>query len=126
MTTSINLYKSDKEIPELDDKISLEELIINHNQLVKRFNFITKALSFSSNFNCYIANVTLKASGDSLGRDTQKIPHFLGVTPKYRIILRQTGNGVITDVNSLWNSTTIGLKNNGSVEVTITVLIARE
>jgi hypothetical protein len=57
---------------------------------------------------------------------TVKIQHFLGVIPKWRIILRQTGNGVITDVPSEWNTKTISLKNNGAESVTISVLIARE
>ena len=61
-----------------------------------------------------------------LAGSTLGIQHFLGVIPKWRIILRQTGNGVITDVSSEWNTKTISLKNNGAEDVTLTVLIARE
>jgi len=118
--------RADREIPELEEDVELEELIKNHNALVKRFNFITKALSFKNNFNCYIAEVEFQATGDAAGRDSQRITHFLGVVPKYRIILRQTGNGVLEDTPSGWNNSYITMKNRGSEVVTATIMIVRE
>jgi hypothetical protein len=99
----------------------LDEIKTRLNDLVDAFVFQSGAISIDSNFNGFIAkNVTI-ASGA-----TVKIQHFLGVIPKWRIILRQTGNGVITDVPSEWDKRTISLKNNGVESVTISVLIARE
>lgn len=49
------------------------------------------------------------------------ITHGLRVIPKYRLILRQTGNAVITDVNTLWTEITIGLKNESANAVVLTI-----
>lgn len=53
--------------------------------------------------------------------ETKIIPHGLRVIPKYRMILRQTGNAVITDVDELWTEFTIGLKNESANAVTLTI-----
>ena len=53
-----------------------------------------------------------------------RISHSLKVVPQYRIILRQTGNGVISDGD--WNSNFIELINNSSDEtVILTVFLGR-
>lgn len=118
MTVRVNrAYQDLKDIP---DGASLEEVIEAHNEVVKALNFVLKALSFQSNFNGYIATVSIPATTEV------RISHFLGVTPKWRVILRQEGNGVISDIPSGWNDSFITLRNNGSVTVTVTVLIARE
>jgi len=49
------------------------------------------------------------------------IPHGLRSLPQYRIILRHSGNGLITDVPSKWSDKAICLKNNGNVAVTIKI-----
>lgn len=49
------------------------------------------------------------------------ISHGLKRIPTQRIILRQTGNAVITDVNVNWTDKTIGLLNNSSNAVTLTI-----
>jgi hypothetical protein len=124
---STGVYRADLEIESLPaEGITGEDVINAHNKLVSAYNFISKNMSLQSNFNCYIAKVTLAAAGDSAGRDTQVVQHFLGVVPKYRIILRQEGNGVITDIPSGWTSDVVTLYNNGAVEVSITVMIVRE
>lgn len=97
-----------------------EELQRVLNALVDSFISISTRISFDSNFNAYIAEVKIPASS------SLKIQHFLGVKPKYRIILRQTGNGVITDNPLDWTDKVISLRNNGAEEVALTVLIARE
>lgn len=53
--------------------------------------------------------------------ETKIIPHGLRVIPKYRLILRQTGNAVITDVDVLWTEVTIGLKNESANAVVLTL-----
>lgn len=53
--------------------------------------------------------------------ETKIIPHGLRILPKYRLILRQTGNAVITDVDALWTEATIGLKNESANAVTLTI-----
>lgn len=53
--------------------------------------------------------------------ETKIISHGLGAIPQYRLILRQTGNAVITDVNTNWTDKSIGLLNNSTIAVTITL-----
>ena len=116
----IKVNRSAYDLKDLEDNSPIEKVIEEHNNVVKLLNFVLKALSFQSNFNGYIASVKIPATSSI------KIQHFLGVIPKYRIILRQEGNGVISDIPSGWNTEFITLQNNGSVEVSLTVLIARE
>lgn len=123
MTTGV--ARSDIEIESLPDEgITAQEVIDAHNKLVASYNFLTKNISLQSNFNCYIAKVTIPAVGQP--GNPLAIQHFLGVIPSYRIILRQEGNGVITDIPSGWTSDVITLYNNGAVEVKATVMIVRE
>lgn len=118
---STGVYRADLEIDSLPaDGITGEDVINAHNKLVSAYNFISKNMSLQSNFNCYIAQVKIPATSQTI------IQHFLGVVPKYRIILRQEGNGVITDIPSGWTSDVVTLYNNGAVEVSITVMIVRE
>lgn len=53
--------------------------------------------------------------------ESKVIPHGLRVIPTYRLILRQTGNAVITDVDNLWTESTIGLKNESANAVVLTI-----
>lgn len=55
--------------------------------------------------------------------ESKVFSHTLGRIPTQRIILRQTGNGVITDVNPDWNKETVGFRNNGTVAVTATIAL---
>jgi hypothetical protein len=104
------------EVPE-----ELAELKQRLNDLVDAFIFQSSSISIESNFNGFVAKDVKIPASSSL-----KIQHFLGVIPKWRIILRQTGNGVISDIPLEWDNKTITLKNNGSEDVIISVLIARE
>lgn len=114
--------RADRDFKLLDEDSSMEDVIIRFNELVKGVNYTNKFISIQSNFNGYIAeDVTIPASS------SVTIQHFLGVKPKWRIILRQTGNGVITDIPGEWTDRVISLKNNSSTEsVVISVFIARE
>jgi hypothetical protein len=119
MTTGV--ARADLEIESLPEEgITGQDVIDAHNKLVSAFNFLNKNLSLQSNFNCYVVEIKLPAA------IPVKIQHFLGVIPKYRIILRQEGNGVITDIPLGWTSKFITLYNNGAVEVNATVMIVRE
>lgn len=88
--------------------------------MIEKLNFITQNLSLRANFNGSIQTFEVAAG------ETIDIQHFLQVVPQYRIILRQEGNGLLTDLPNLWNNKTITLKNNGSEAVKATVLILKE
>lgn len=90
------------------------------NYFMKEFSNFSKSLSFQNNFDGYIASVAFPASSSI------QIQHFLGVTPKWRVVLRQEGNGVLSDISSGWNEDYITMKNNGTEVVTASILIARE
>lgn len=51
--------------------------------------------------------------------ESKVIPHGLRAIPLYRLILRQTGNGVVTDVNDYWTERTLGLKNNSGTDTVV-------
>lgn len=75
---------------------------------------INGKLTFDENFTSFLAeNITIAAG------ETAEIPNALQVTPNERIIVRQIGNGVITD--GTWDVNTLRLVNNGAVSVTISV-----
>jgi len=113
--------RADLDFSSLETTASLEDVIKRYNEIVKGLNFLNKFLSIQSNFDGYVAtNVSIPATS------SVKIQHFLGVIPKWRILLRQTGNGVITDISQEWTDKVISLYNNGSTEVIISVFIARE
>jgi hypothetical protein len=114
------IFRSSIDSIKLDEGADLEEVIIRFNELASLTDFLFKSLSFDSNFNGYITTVTIPATSNI------QVQHFLGVRPKYRIILNQTGNGVITDIPLEWTDKVISIRNNGSVEVVVTLLIARE
>lgn len=119
-------FKSDIDIRPLEDGMSPEETIQGINKLINHFNFVNKFVSFQSNFDGKIISVTIPPVTDTATLGVIKIEHFLGVTPKWRVILRQEGNGVISDIPSGWNENIITIKNNGSEQVKLSLLIARE
>lgn len=116
-----NPFRSHPDIPSISPEATLGEAITILNKLIEEQNQLNKSLSIQSNFDGFIAeNVKIPATS------SLKIQHFLGVKPKWRIILKQEGNGVITDIPSEWNNEVISLFNNGAVEVTLSIFIARE
>jgi len=85
-------------------------------------NGITIANNFSGQI---IEGVILPAAGTEIS-----IPHRLKTVPKYRIILRHSGNGIVVDGPTTWNDKAIYLKNStsaamGSEDVTVTILLLR-
>ena len=98
----------------------LEGFIKRHyNDLVDQLNAFLDKITLEDNFSADIKQVEI-ANGVELA-----IPHGLKVTPKYRIILRQRGNSLITDGDTTWTDKLIYLKNNGANDVTLTVMILR-
>ena len=108
-----------KEVSEVEEG-DLKGLFESHNNLVRAFTLLGKFISFDRHFGGFVATVVFPAT------TTVAIQHFLGVIPKYRVILRQEGNGVLSDIPSGWNNKVISIRNNGAVEVKATILIARE
>lgn len=118
MTVVRSFNSAGKQIEKAESE---DELLEAFNKFINVYNSKTNKISISSGFNGYIAeNVVVPAS------NTLQIEHFLGVKPKWRIILRQEGNGLITDVFEDWTTTYITLKNNGIEDVTLSLLISRE
>ncbi len=72
-------------------------------------------LTFTDNFSSFlVADLTIAAGA------TATITNQLRSIPSYRIVARQTGNGLVTDGN--WTISTLELINNGAVPVTISVI----
>jgi hypothetical protein len=116
----VSIYKADLDFPQLESDAELKDVIKAYNEIAKGLNFFNKFVSFQSNFDGKIASVTIAAAS------SVRIQHFLGTIPKWRVILRQEGNGVIEDVPSEWTDKYITLYNNGAESVTLSLLIARE
>ena len=104
-----------------EDKPTLENLLFCFNKLVDDYKNFTKGLSIQANFDGFIAEDVVIPSLTKV-----KIQHFLGIKPKWRMILRQVGNGVLTDIPEDWDNKVIALYNNGAVDVTATIFIAKE
>lgn len=77
--------------------------------------FISDRFSLDKDVKGEIIVVSLAAN------ESKIVPHGLRAIPLYRIILRQTGNAVITDVDSEWTDKTIGLLNNSANAVVLTI-----
>lgn len=116
-TMSLQHQRSSREIPEIKAETENEKII---NDLIREYNFTSKHLSFQSNFDCQIIYVEFEAG------EQKKVSHNLGVVPLYRVILRQQGNGVISDIPSGWTTNSIELINNGADPVIATIQIVRE
>jgi len=71
-------------------------------------------LSFNDNFNSFVVRNVEIAAGATVNIDNQ-----LGIIPNERYIVRQTGNGVITDGE--WTRETLQLVNQGAETVVIDV-----
>ena len=58
--------------------------------------------------------------------ESKIVNHGLRNKPKYRLILKQVGNAVITDVDAAWTDKTVGFLNNSANAVTITIKLMLE
>lgn len=112
--------RSFPEIKDIPDDAELPEVIEYYNEMVDSFNFFNKNISLQSNFNCQIIDVEFTAG------QTKRVFHRLGIVPRYRLVLRQEGNGLITDVPLSWTDKYITLVNNGAVAVNATIMLVKE
>lgn len=114
MKTTRNVLELKEIIDTPEDLESFKEL---YNSNIVELNFILSRLMLDSNLDADIKTVTIGANS------TSKVSHNLKVKPKYRIILKQVGGGLITD--SAYSPTTIELTNNGATDCELTVAILR-
>lgn len=83
--------------------------IRNESEIMERFNeMLRDGILLEKDIKGEILYVTLAPN------ETKIIPHGLRVLPLYRIFLRKSGAGEVTDVDILWTDKTIGLKNEGA------------
>ena len=104
-----------QEILSPEDGVSASD----YNSMVKDLNSLVRNFPVSG-LNGQLVEVILPASAEV------RISHSLKIIPKYRLILGQTGNSVITDVKEKWTRDYITLKNNAAVEVFLILMIIRE
>jgi hypothetical protein len=108
-------------LSKIEKTATTDEIIDQHNELIDSFNFLATRISMSENFDGQIIeNISFGAGEDKV------INHNLGKTPLFRFILRQEGNGVLSDTPSGWNDFQVQIKNNGAVSVTATIMLLRE
>ena len=112
--------RSSFEMRELEPDSELSDVIFEYNEMVKQISFLFKSLSLQSNFDCQIVDVSIPATEDF------RIYHRLGIPPKFRIILRQEGNGLLTDIPLEWNDKFVTIRNNGAVVVNATIALIKE
>lgn len=80
-----------------------------------------KGITLEDNMSGHIVEITLPSAGTEVG-----IRHNLKVTPKYRIILKHKGNGIILDGDTAWNGTTAYFKASQATEnIKATILLMR-
>jgi hypothetical protein len=109
-----------RDLPDFDTADSQDSLVQKLNQMVFYFNRVLKSLSLTKNFGSSTIVLSFAAG------ETKTISHLLGVRPKYRIILRQEGNGVLSDIPSSWDDTVAVITNNGAVSVNATIMFLKE
>lgn len=117
---SPEVRKASGEMKEVPEGASLEETIEYLNNIVGYWNIMFRKLSMRFNFDCQLIEAEFAAS------QTLRIPHKLGVKPNHRLILNQSGNGLLTDVASEWTDTYVTMQNNGSVAVTAVIMLIKE
>lgn len=88
----------------------------NESELLDRYNeTLRDGILLEKDINGEILYITLAPN------ETKIIPHGLRVIPKFRLILRKTGAGEVTDVDTAWTEHTIGLKNEGANIVVLVI-----
>jgi hypothetical protein len=109
-----------KFLPEFKDEDGEAPLVKKLNVIVSQLNTLLRSLSLSKNFSSSPLELQFSAG------ETKVISHLLGVRPKYRIILRQEGNGVLSDIPSGWDDKVATIINNGAVTVNATIMFLKE
>lgn len=112
--------RSTFEIRELEPESDIPLIIQEYNEMVKYVNFLFKSFSLQSNFDGQVIDVEIDATTN------KRVYHKLGIVPKYRLILRQEGNGLLSDIPLEWNDKFVTIRNNGAVQVKATILLLKE
>lgn len=90
-------------------------------EMVDSLNTVLNSLLLAQMSGQILENILLPVSGGEVA-----IAHNLKSVPKYRIILRQAGSGIIVDGDTPWDDKKIYLKLQQSTsDVTLSVLILR-
>lgn len=91
-------------------------LIKNLEELKRLLDAGLQRLKLDENFQNFQVTVTIPNGSEA------KIANQLKSLPKKRIIIRQSGNGLVTDGDTPWDLDNVYLKNHGPADTTITVL----
>jgi hypothetical protein len=104
----------------LDEDITLKDFLDQYyNLTIDDLNAYFQTLSLSKHFDSQLLeDIEIPAS------TTVRIEHRLEAIPKYKIIVKQSGGGLITDGDYAQNY--IELINNGASTATISVIIFKE
>ena len=93
----------------------------SYSEMVDSLNTILNSLTLGQMAGQIVENVLLPSTGAEVA-----ISHNLKTVPKYRIILRNAGNGIIVDGDTPWTDKAIYLKlQQATTDVTLSVLISR-
>lgn len=79
-------------------------------------------LNFLENFATFRIDNLLIDAGAEVAIPNGLKNRYIGVIPSSRIVVRQQGNGVVTDGSQPWTSDLVYLKNEGAVPITISVI----
>jgi hypothetical protein len=116
MTTSVN--RNILELQEIREEVQdIETLKSKINDTIVQLNFILRSLTLS-NLDGELKTVTVPAN------TTLRISHRLKLVPKYKIILNQSGGGLITDGAKTRNY--IELTNSGGTDAIVTLIIVKD
>jgi hypothetical protein len=97
------------------------ESLAKEGNILDRINhWIVDGISLSRGLKGQIITISLAPN------ESKVVNHGLRTTPRYRLILKQVGNAVITDVDSAWTDRTVGFLNNSTNAVTITIKLMLE
>ena len=116
MTTQIR--RNIIELEEVGEYVTdVEEIKRVYNDNITELNYILRNLTLS-NLDGEIVTVTIPALS------SLRINHKLRLIPKYRIILKQIGGGLIRDLE--YTPTYIELENTGADDAIITLIIVKD
>lgn len=84
--------------------------------------FFRRGITLENNLDGEIVQAVLPSVGTEVG-----IRHNLNVVPKYRIILKHRGDGIILDGDTAWDGKTVYFKaSQATQDITTTILLMRE
>lgn len=105
------------ELAELTEDQDLEQSKESLNESITEINYVLRNLNLR-NFDGEIITATLAAGA------TTRVPHKLSIVPKYRIILKQVGGGLVTDGE--YTKEYIELINGGGSDAVVTIIIVKD